>query len=891
MTSSPAKTFLILDGNALLHRAWHAIPPLTTKDGRVVNAVYGFIIVIEKMLSQLKPDYMAVAWDLPGKTFRHDEYVEYKSQREKKAPELYAQIPMIQEVLKAYHLPSLSVPGFEGDDILGTIATQNKARGLKTLIVTGDLDALQLVDDTTHVVFFVKGLSQTTLYDEAAVMARYHLRPNQLIDYKTLIGDHSDNLPGVAGIGEKSALELLEQFGTVDGIFANLETGLVPSKYAKKLTGQATVAKQMKRLVTIVRDVPLDNFTLDQAIVQPPHLDDLIPLLRDLEFHTILKKYLPTVELVNPPPGDGANTVALAGRELEGAVKVPAVVRTVKTPTTKLGTLADLNSTKLAILLTNKPQQDLFSTAGLASIALTDGKTTFIANSPTSEVMADIVKLLSTSNFIIAHDLKAIWHTFAKAEVDVTPALTRPCFDTMVAAYLLSSGERAMAFADIVRDSLNIELADNIASTLSTLLTLSTALQAKLAHVGMTKLASEIEMPLIGVLFQMEHTGIAVDSSILQELSKKFAITLADLTTKIYAAAGKEFNIQSPSQLADILYLDLAIPTKGLKKTKSGFSTAAPELEKITTLHPIVALISNYREIAKLKNTYADSLPLLVAADGRIHAEFNQCIAATGRLSSSNPNLQNIPVRSELGREIRRAFIAPSGRALVSADYSQIELRLAAVLAKDAAFIAAFKDNADIHKRTAAEMWGISEDEVTKEQRYAAKAINFGILYGIGARALARSSKVSFEEAKGFIELYFQAHPGIRDFIDAMKAKAHADEYVETLFGRRRYLPEINGNMPQLVAMAERMAINMPAQGTQADIIKIAMRRVQDWLTSSGLSAKLLLQVHDELVLEADLADVPVVSQKVQEIMTSVITLDVPLLVDVETGTNWGDLA
>ncbi|HCC83518.1 TPA: DNA polymerase I [Candidatus Uhrbacteria bacterium] len=881
-SSSPAKTFLILDGNALLHRAWHAIPPLTTKDGRVVNAVYGFIMVIEKMLSQLKPDYMAVAWDLPGKTFRHDEYVEYKSQREKKAPELYAQIPMIQEVLKAYHLPSLSVPGFEGDDILGTIATLNKPLGIKTLIVTGDLDALQLVDDTTHVVFFVKGLSQTTLYDTAAVEARYHLRPNQLIDYKTLIGDHSDNLPGVAGIGEKSALELIQQFGTVDGIFANLETGMVPSKYAKKLTGKQDVAKQMKRLVTIVRNVPLDNFDVTQAVVQPPHLDDLIPLLQDLEFHTILKKYLPaTAEPISPPPAMG---------ELEGAVKVPAIVRAPKTSLAKLGALSDLKTEKLAILLTNKIQQDLFSTGGLASIALTDGETTFIAESPTPEVMADIVKLLSTANLIIAHDLKAIWHTFAKASVDVTSALNRPCFDTMVAAYLLSSGERAMAFADIVRETLHSELTDDVVSTLSILLTLSIALQAKLAHVGMTKLSTEIEMPLIGVLFQMEHTGIAVDSSILQELSKKFAITLANLTTKIYAAAGKEFNIQSPSQLADILYVDLAIPTKGIKKTKSGFSTAAPELEKITALHPIVALIGEYREIAKLKNTYADSLPLLVGADGRIHAEFNQCIAATGRLSSSNPNLQNIPVRSELGREIRKAFVAPAGRILVSADYSQIELRLAAVLAKDTGFITAFRDNADIHKRTAAEMWGIPEAEVTKEQRYAAKAINFGILYGIGARALARSSKVSFEEAKGFIDLYFQAHPGIRGFIDAMKAKAHADEYVETLYGRRRYLPEINGNMPQLVAMAERMAINMPAQGTQADIIKIAMRRVQDWLTTSGLTATLLLQVHDELVLEADLVDVPVVSQKVQEIMTSVITLDVPLLVDVETGTNWGDL-
>jgi DNA polymerase-1 len=881
-SSSPAKTFLILDGNALLHRAWHAIPPLTTKDGRVVNAVYGFIMVIEKMLSQMKPDYMAVAWDLPGKTFRHDEYVEYKSQREKKAPELYAQIPMIQQVLQAYHLPSLSVPGFEGDDILGTIATINKPLGLKTLIVTGDLDALQLVDDTTTVVFFVKGLSQTTLYDTSAVITRYHLHPSQLIDYKTLIGDHSDNIPGVAGIGEKSALELLEQFGTVDGIFANLATGMVPSKYAKKLTGQEEIAKQMKRLVTIVRDVPLGDFALTQALVQPPHLDDLIPLLRDLEFHTILKKYLPTTaEPVSPPP-------AMEG--LGEAVKVPAIVHAPKTSTTKLGALSDLKTEKLAILITNKPQQDLFTSSSLSSIAITDGKNIFIVDAPTKEVMVEIVKLLSTANLIIAHDLKAIWHTFANAGVGLTAAINRPCFDTMVAAYLLSSSERAMAFHDIVRETLRTEPSDNPESTIATLLTLSTALQAKLATVGMTKLATEIEMPLIGILFQMEQTGIMVDSSILQELSKKFAITLASLTSKIYAAAGKEFNIQSPAQLADILYTDLAIPTKGIKKTKSGFSTAAPELEKITSLHPIVALISEYREIAKLKNTYADALPLLVGADGRIHAEFNQCIAATGRLSSSNPNLQNIPVRSELGRAIRTAFIAPAGRILISADYSQIELRLAAAIANDASFIAAFKTGADIHKRTAAEMWNVPEDAVTKEQRSAAKAINFGILYGIGPRSLASSAGVSLEEAKDFIDRYFSVHPGIRSFIDGMKAKAHASEYIETLFGRRRYLPEINGNMPQLVAMAERMAINMPAQGTQADIIKIAMRRVQDWLATSGLSAKLILQVHDELVLEADLTDVPAISDKVREIMTSVVTLSIPLLVDVETGTNWGDL-
>ena len=892
-SASTQKTFLILDGNALLHRAWHAIPPLTTADGRVVNAVYGFTIVVEKMLSQFKPDYMAVAWDLPGGTFRHAEFAEYKAQREKKAPELYAQIPMIQEVLSAFNIPSLSVPGFEGDDILGTIADRNQKLGLKTLIVTGDLDALQLVDGVTHVVFFIKGLSQTTTYDIAAVENRYQLKPTQLIDYKTLIGDNSDNLPGVAGIGEKSALELLQKCGTVDGIFAALAHGDLPPKYSKKLTGQEAVAAQMKRLVTIVRDVPLPNFTLDDALVSPPNLDVLIPLLRNYEFHSVLKKYLPS----EPP--------TLSAEPLTQKSATPPKLSFGRKQTTelssarlKLSSLNDLKFDKIAIVLTQKIQQDLFSSSGLASLALTDGTHTIILPEPSSATLADVVAKLSTANLIIAHDLKAVWHALAKFDLDLSSVITRPCFDTMVAAYLLSSAEREMAFTDIVRDTLNVDptassaglAADDVASTLSTLLTLSTALQAKLAHVGMTKLAMDMEMPLIGVLFTMEHTGIMVDKKILQDLSTKFAATLADLTTKIYAAIGHDFNIQSPSQLATILYTELQIPTKGIKKTKSGFSTAAPELEKITHLHPVVAMISEYREIAKLKSTYADSLPLLVGADSRIHTDFSQCIAATGRLSSRNPNLQNIPVRTPLGNAIRKAFIAPPGRILISADYSQIELRLAAVLAKDDSFITSFNQNADIHKATAAAMWGIPEADVTKEQRYAAKAINFGILYGIGPRSLARSSKVSFEEAKHFIELYFQVHPGIQNFLDAMKAKAHADEYVETMFGRRRYLPEINGHLPMLIAAAERMAINMPAQGTQADIIKLAMRRVEDWLTSSHSTAKLLHQVHDELVLEADLADVPAISQKLKEIMSSVITLPVPLLVDVETGTNWGDL-
>ncbi len=855
------KTFLILDGNALLHRAWHAIPPLTTKDGRVVNAAYGFTMVVEKMLAQFAPDFMAVAWDLPGATFRHEEYKEYKATREKKAQELYDQIPIIQEILAAYDIPSLSVPGFEADDIIGTIASHNKKKGFKTLIVTGDLDALQLVDESTHVVFFVKGLSQTTLYDPVAVEARYGLRPDQLIDLKTFIGDASDNLPGVAGIGEKTALELLQNFGSVKGVFDALTRGEVPAKFAKKLEGKEEVAKQMCRLVTIVRDVDLNGFAVAGAAVQTPDAKKLIPIFRDLEFKTLLKKY-------------------------EGAS--PAAEKPKKRTKAANGSLSDIRAERVGVVLVEKPT-DLFG-GGIASIGLTDAAHAVVLDEPDAEALGSVVRVLDAAARIVAHDAKRVLHALHRAGVDVTSLLGKAHFDTMVAAYLLSSGDREVAFADMVRDVLGEEVKGDAGSALAVILPLADALEARLAKDGMRRLSDEIEMPLIPVLFTMERDGVAVDTEKLKSLSHDFETTLTALTKKIYALAGKEFNINSPSQLADVLFVDLGLPTKGVKKTKSGFSTAAQELEKIVDAHAIVPLISEYREVAKLKSTYSDTLPTLVGKDGRIHAQFNQCIAATGRLSSSNPNLQNIPIRSELGREIRKAFVAPKGSVLVAADYSQIELRLAAAIAKDKAFIEAFREDADIHRRTAAEMWGIPENEVTKEQRYAAKAINFGILYGIGPRSLARSSGVTFDEAKEFIDRYFAVHPGIHAYIDEMKVRAHANEYVETVFGRRRYLPDINSGVPQLVAAAERMAINMPAQGTQADIIKMAMRRVWDWVAQERVPAKLVLQVHDELVLEVEKEDAEKVARKLKELMTTVVDLDVPLAVAVEIDRSWGEM-
>ncbi|KKW30609.1 MAG: polymerase protein [Candidatus Uhrbacteria bacterium GW2011_GWD2_52_7] len=861
-------TFLVLDGNALLHRAWHAIPPLTTKDGRVVNAVYGFAMVVEKMLAEFKPDFMAVAWDLPGGTFRHEEYAQYKATREKKAQELYDQIPIIQDLLSVYGIPSLSVPGFEGDDILGTIAKLNKASGYQTLIVTGDLDSLQLVDETTNVIFFVKGLSQTKRYDAAAVYERYGLRPDQLIDLKTLLGDTSDNLPGISGIGEKTALELLREHGSVDGIFQDLKAGKVLPKYAKKLEGQEEVAAQMRRLVTIVCDVDLHGFDVSSAKVLSPDLARLIPMLQNLEFKTLLKKY----DRAAPA------TPVSAPRKAPKVIALPAAK------------LDDLDRDVLGIVLDTKAT-DLFGGC-LESLVLTDGHRTVAFDQPDSTVARHAVAVLASAKEIVGHDLKAVLHALHRSGVDVSSLNDRPMFDTMVAAYLLAPGGREFGFGDIVREELGATIsADALPlERLGAVLPLMVRLKARLAAEGMTKLSQEIEMPLIPVLFAMERDGIAVDVAKLKTLSVAFDERLQTLTKEIYQVSGREFNINAPAQLADVLFVSLGIPTKGIKKTKSGFSTAAPELDKITELHPIVRLISEYRELAKLKSTYADSLPMLVGPDSRIHAKFNQCVAATGRLSSSDPNLQNIPIRSELGREIRKAFVAAKDHVLLSADYSQIELRLAAHIAKDKALIDAFLDGADIHRRTAAQMWDISEDEVTKDQRFAAKAINFGILYGIGPRSLSRSANVSFEEAREFVDRYFQAHPGIRSFIDEMKVRAHADGYVETLFGRRRYLSDINSGVPQLVAAAERMAINMPAQGTQADIIKLAMTRVDAWIRSSGLRIRMLLQVHDELVFEVHEDDKKQAAEEISSIMESVAVFDVPLLVDVDSAKTWGDM-
>ncbi|MCX6714310.1 MAG: DNA polymerase I [Candidatus Uhrbacteria bacterium] len=911
------KTLYVLDGNALLHRAWHAIPPLATKDGLIVNAVYGFTNVVEKIRLTFKPDYLCVAWDLPGKTFRHKAVDSYKATREKKEPELYAQIPMIQELLLSYHVPSYSAPGFEADDVIGTIAEMVKKQNINVVIVTGDMDALQLVDDHVSVLSFIKGVSETKVYDEAAVVERVGLKPTQLIDYKALRGDTSDNIKGIVGIGEKGALELIQTFGTVDGIFEALKKGEVPTKFAKKLEGKEAVAEESKMLVTIIRNVPF-KFDLQETVYQSPDLDTLLELFRKYDFRTLLRKYSTAMEVPEmeaPPIDDMSGDTSSVSLRAERGNLFPhsevddKIASSSMTPPRndkgliKIEIVRDLVSLESALIkikdetigiLLGTQTPDLFGTTH-AAFAISDGVHTVCVMSPSKALLDVLHKKMTHAEKVIVHDEKFLMHT-------LDWKFTNEVFDVMIASYLLNAGSRSYDVEIVLSEELGIKNAElsvsytsekdykKLAELAQHLPALEKVLRKKLHETEQEHVYDQIEMPLIPVLYRMEEKGIEVDVKALGVFSKELAKNITSLEKKIRDIAGEDVNVNSPSQLAHVLFETLQLSTKHIKKTKTGFSTAASELEKLMDEHEIVPMISEYRELAKLQSTYVEALPRQVAKDGRIHTTYNQTIAATGRLSSVDPNLQNIPIRTELGREIRKTFVAAKDCVLVSADYSQIELRLVAILANDKPFINAFKHGADIHTRTASEVWEIPESDVTKDQRRAAKAINFGIMYGMGPRSLSRSTGLTMTEAKTFIEKYFSIHHAVRDYLDTLKKKAHEDGFVQTYFGRRRYFPEIESGIQMLVAQAERMAQNMPIQGTQADIVKMAMLSVDGWLKQSKLKANILLQVHDELVLEVEREDVDIVCEGLKQMMEGVAQFEVPLLVEVKAGLNWGEM-
>lgn len=827
------KKLILLDGNSLLHRAWHAIPPLTTADGLVVNALYGFTNAVEKIIDEEKPDGFAVAWDLPGKTFRHEAFEEYKAQRERKEPELYAQIPLIQEVLAAYGVQSLSVEGLEADDVIGSVATQEAAAGNDVIVLTGDYDSMQLVAENVRVKVFIKGLSKTKVFKPVDVREKFDVMPDQIVDLKALMGDSSDNIPGFAGIGKKTAAQLLNEYGSIEGIFEALKKNELPEKYAKKFEGQEAFAKEMKDLTRIVTDAET-GFDWRVADLSDKNSEKLYELFEKYEFRTLALKYKTDdeVEVVEEDPDAGSSPTLQVQNFEEGFVYV---------------------------------------------VSTEEGFEVF-ADGQMKQVDARQVKDLVSKNAVIAHNSKSLMH-----EIGV---MFQPAFDVLVAAYVFRSNLRHYDLESLYTEFIG----EDDVSDLEKLAKLKVFLEEGLKETEVLSVYEQIEAPLIPILYKMEEAGVLMDKDELKRLSERFHEVIDQLTAEIYSLAGSEFNINSTQQLAKVLFEDLEMPTKGIKKTKSGYSTAASELDKLDGQHAIIPKIKEYRELTKLTSTYVDALPKLIADDGRLHTTYHQEGAATGRLSSSDPNLQNIPNRTELGREVRGAFVSKEGYVFVAADYSQIELRLTADIAKDEELMEAFKEGADIHKRTAARIFNKAEDEVLKDERYAAKAINFGILYGMGSRSLAKSTGFSQKEAKDFINRYFEIHPAIAEYMEEMKELAREQGYVETVFGRRRYLPEAQSNVQMLRAMGERMAINMPIQGTQADILKKAMIDIDAWIAEDEVDAVMLLQVHDELIFEVAEGEVEDFAAGLKKRMEAVWQGDVPIVAEASFGKSWNSL-
>lgn len=910
---SKRKKLVIFDGHALVHRGYHAIPYLSTKDGTPTNAVYGFTMMMLLALRELKPDYVAVAWDAPGKTFRHDDYKDYKATRKKADQELYDQLPITKEVISAFNIPLLEQSGFEADDIIGTLSKQYEDK-VDVVIATGDMDELQLVSDKTTVFTMRKGFSDTFIYDKKAVHDKYGVTPEEFIVYKSLKGDTSDNIPGVSGVGDKTATDLVSKYQTLDNIYNHLDD-LKPAVRSKMEAGKDS-AYLSEKLSTIKRDMKLD-FDLKDAVIHEYDRKKVYDLFHKLEFRTLLSK-LPAEKITDEQTElsqDAEQKIATNyNRTHLKSVKYHLI-----TNLAELKELAKkLKSQKLIAFDTETDSVDEVE-ANLvgASFSFKEGEAYYVplAHDELTEIgyeeFIDVIGPILTDKSIgkIGHNIKYDYVVMKQFGIDVAPI----AFDTMVAAFLINPIGRAQSLSQLAYEELGIsmidieeligkkgksqltfnkvaikEAAEYAAEDADITLRLYNKLKAELDKIGtLTKLAEQMEWPLIEVLGDMEYKGVEVDVNFLNKLSEQYSDKINDLQKKIWKIAGEQFNISSPAQLQKILFEKLKIDSKGLKKTKTGISTAASELEKLRGKHEIVDMMFEYRELTKLTTTYVDALPKLVKPDGRIHTSYNQTIAQTGRLSSTNPNLQNIPTRTETGREIRKAFVAPKGRVFVSADYSQIELRLAAALAKDEPMIKAFKSGADIHTSTASEMFNVKPSEVTKDQRYGAKTINFGVLYGMNPHGLSVATGFDYDKAREFIDRYFSLRKGVADYIASIKKFAHDNNYTETIFGRRRPCPDVRSNNFIIRAAAERAAVNMPLQGTAADMMKIAMINIHKKLPKG---ADLILQIHDELIVECNSEDAKKVEKIVKDEMEKVHKFDVPIEVEVHHGTSWGSL-
>lgn len=860
------KTLFLLDGHSLTHRAFYALPLLTNDEGEYTNAVFGFIRMLFSLNDEWNPDRMIITFDKKAPTFRHEEYEDYKGNRKKMPEELVPQIPLLQQTIEKLKIPMLAKEGFEADDLLGTLSKEAEEDGYKVYIVTGDRDALQLVSENVNVLYTRKGISDLVKFDLDKVMEKYELTPEKLIDRKGLMGDSSDNIPGVPGIGKKTALKLLKEFGSMEEILANIDQ-VSGKKRKENLHKYADQARMSYRLGKIKRDVPID-IDFDKCKLDSYDDQEAAEQFKRLGFTSLLDRFDFKKEL----DFDDLEILELDNNLDDFKEKV-----------VKFGEIAiSIQLEEKTKAIDGKIQSILF---------YLEKENSIYSYHPKNKIDPTVKEILESEKIekLILSGKEA-----ALALLNHQIEVIKIKFEPLLAFYLLQPSSSLPELEEVFSQELTISF-DQLAKKnkksvmLSKIFELKDKLMPKLERDHLLKLYQEIELPLIKVLARMEFNGVKVDKEWLNSLSERLGKRLDIIVDKAHSLAGEEFNLNSPKQLGEVLFEKLGLPV--IKRTKTGYSTNASVLEKLEGKHEIIPLISEYRELAKLKSTYIDSLPPLVNEEsGKIHTSFNQMVTATGRLSSTDPNLQNIPIRTEEGREIRKAFIPSSeDMLLLAVDYSQIELRVFAHLSGDKKLKEAFNSGADIHTETAAEVFEVAPEEVSPNLRRHAKVINFGIAYGMSSYGLSQDLDIPVEEAQEYIDKYFERFSGVKEYMDQTIKKVKECGYAETMFGRRRYIPEINSSNYHRRSFAERTAVNTPIQGTAADIMKKSMLDVYDALKEADFELNILLQVHDELVFEVDRSDLDAAAKLIKDKMENTAELDVPLLVDLQIGENWRD--
>ena len=844
------KRLVVIDGKSVFYRGYYAMPGLSMADGTPTGGVYGFVSLAIELIKKLEPDYVAVAWDKRGTNIRkrRELYPEYKAGRKPAPDDFYQQIPILHELLDAFGWPLYEIDDYEADDIMGAFARQAESRGIETCLITSDLDALQLISPMTKVYAMKNGLRNIEEFTAEHFEEKYGIRTEQFLDLKALKGDSSDNLPGVPGVGEKTAVKLLQEYETLDGVYEHLDEQ--KGALRTKLENGRESAYLTKQVAEIWTDVPIE-LDWDVADVNDCDFARVTEILQKLEFNSLIGRLPKTMQM------------AENDKKEEPKLNIPRIEKL--------------------------PDMPMFEAENIIYIDSSEPDVIYISSNPESAWTAKISEIsqsmwqLLAQGTVIAVDVKQLYHALDNYGVAVH---FHEVWDIEQAAFLIDPLKR-----DRSLNALSSDFSDDNSSPYQ-LARLHKIYREQKVYMSnnsqIARVAYEFDFPVIWALFQMEKRGMKLDDTLLKQMGDELAAEVSELEQQMYSMAGYEFNASSPAQLSEVLFTKLQLPTAGIKKGKTGYSTGQKELDKLRGQHPIIELIERYRELTKLISTYIEALPKLMATDGRIHTTFNQDVTSTGRLSSTNPNLQNIPVRTELGRKIRQAFVPSDGKVFVGADYSQFELRLAAVLAGDEKLIEDFNSDVDIHAKTAAETYGISIDEVSKSQRRAAKVINFGVLYGMSPHGLAAATGMSFTEAKKFIDHYFEVRKPIRQYLDKILTQAREQGFVETYFGRRRPTPDVKSSNFMVRSSAERAAMNMPIQGTEADLMKLAMIRLEDKL--SGL-ADAILQVHDSILVECKPEDV----QKVSEIMKAEMEgvcpeLPIKLKVDVGTGVNWGEV-